>query len=438
VVTDDPATSRRRERDDLFTWLALVTVGTAATWLAVRAGVALGTASAPFLGRYRVEIGPATVLAPLIALSVLTFAHRGWFHSARWGMLVIVSYCGLLLWSAGLAYVDGADGFTRALLSPDSYLTDVTAMGDHPWEYLRAYTATAAEKSIASRGHPPGPVMLLWALQRAGLTNHLLLGLAVTALGALVAPLVLAAVREVCGEAAARSYAPLLILATWAVWLAVSIDALVGTLGAAAVAAGVRATIRHGTRALSWSLLAGIALGTAALFSYAAAWLGLSVVCLNFARRRAALNWAGGLGALLPVLAAWAAGFNWFDGLASAHNDFTARVDPVRPALPWAAISLVALLLAVGPALVPGVRKLRNTPGWPFLAGAGAAVVFSMVAGLARGGVEHAWLAYFPWLTIAAVAPEQPGGPIPPPPLLLAGVGVLTAIVVEAVLATPW
>ncbi|NUO57943.1 MAG: hypothetical protein HOV71_23760 [Hamadaea sp.] len=418
--------------------MALVTVGTAATWLAVRAGVALGTASAPFLGRYRVEIGPATVLAPLIALSVLTFAHRGWFHSARWGMLVIVSYCGLLLWSVGLAYVDGADGFTRALLSPDSYLTDVTAMGDHPWEYLRAYTATAAEKSIASRGHPPGPVMLLWALHRAGLTDHLLLGLAVTALGALVAPLVLSAVREVCGEAAARSYAPLLLLATWAVWLAVSIDALVGTLAAATVAAGVRATIRHGTRALAWSLASGIALGTAALFSYAAAWLGLTVVCLNFARRRAALNWAGGLGALLPVLAAWAAGFNWFDGLLSAHNDFTARVEPVRPALPWAAISLVALLLAAGPALVPGVRKLRNTPGWPFLAGAGAAVVFSVAAGLARGGVEHAWLAYFPWLTVAAVAPEQRGGPIPPPPLLLAGVGALTAVVVEAVLATPW
>jgi len=438
VVTEDPAAARRHERDDLFAWLTLVTLGTLATWWAVRAGVQLGTASAPFLGRYRVEIGPATLLAPLIALTVLTFARRGWFHSSRWGIVVIVSYCGLLLWAAALAFVDGTDGFTRALLSPDSYLTDVTAVGDHPWEYLRSFTATAPEKSFASRGHPPAPVLLLWAAQRAGLTDHLMLGLLVTALGALVAPLVLSAVREVCGEAAARSYAPLLMLATWAVWLAVSIDALVATLGAAMIAAGVRATTRHRWRALGWALLAGLALGAAALFSYAAAWLGLSVLCLNFARRRAALNWASGIGALLPVLAAWAVGFNWFDGLASAHSDFTTRVDPIRPPLPWAGISLVALLLAAGPALIPGIRKLRNTPGWPFLAGAGAAVVFSIATGLARGGVEHAWLAYFPWLTIAAVAPEHRGGPVPPPPLLLVSVGVVTAVVVEAVLATPW
>lgn len=438
MVTEDPAGARRHERDNLFGWLVLVVVGSLATWYAVRAGAQLGTASAPFLGRYRVEIGPATALAPLIAAAVLTFARRGWFHSVRWGVVVIVSYCGLLLWAAALAFVDGADGFTRALLSPDSYLTDVTAVGDHPWEYLQTFTATAAERSFASRGHPPAPVLLLWAAKQAGLTDNLLLGLLVTALGALLAPLVLSAVREVCGEQAARSYAPLLMLATWAVWLAVSIDALVATLGAAMIAAGVRATARHHGRAGGWALLAGLLLGVAALFSYAAAWLGLSVLCLNFARRRAALNWASGFGALLPVLAAWAAGFNWFDGLASAHSDFTTRVGPVRPALPWAAISLVALLLAAGPALVAGVRKLRNTPGWPFLAGAGAAVVFSIAAGLARGGVEHAWLAYFPWLTIAAVAPEQRGGPIPPPPILLIGVGAVTAIVVEALLATPW
>jgi len=304
--------------------------------------------------------------------------------------------------------------------------------------YLHGFIETAGERSVASRGHPPGPVLLLWAAQKVGLTDHLVLGLVVTALGALVVPLVLSAVREVCGETAARSYAPVLILATWAVWLAVSIDALVATLGAAMIAAGVRATARHTWRAGGWALLAGLLLGTAALFSYAAAWLGLSVLCLNFARRRAALNWASGFGALIPVVAASIAGFNWFDGLGSAHSDFTIRVDPVRPMLPWLGISLVALLLAAGPALVPSVRKIRNTPGWPFLAGAGAAVLFSLVAGLARGGVEHAWLAFFPWLTIAVVAPEQRGGPIPPPPLVLVAAGAVIAVVVEAVLATPW
>lgn len=437
-MSEEPAIARKRERDDLSAWSALVVAGAVATWLAVRAGADLGTASAPFLGRYRIEWGAATALAPLVAIAVIAIARRGWFHTAQWSIVLLASYCGLLSWACSLAFVDGAGGFTRALLSPESYLHDVTAVGDHPLAYLRGFIDIAGERSIASRGHPPGPVLLLWAAQKAGLTNHLVLGLAVTALGALVVPFVLSAVREVCGEVAARSYAPVLILATWAVWLAVSIDALVAALGAAMVAAGVRATARHGVRAGGWAFLAGLLLGTAALFSYAAAWLGLCVLCLNFARRRAALNWASGVGALVPVLAAWIAGFNWFDGLVSAHSDFTTRVDPVRPMLPWLGISLVALLLAVGPALVSSVRKMRNTPGWPFLVGAGAAVLFSLAAGLARGGVEHAWLAFFPWLTVGVVAPEQRGGPVPPPPLVLVAVAAFTAVVVEAVLATPW
>ena len=45
---------------------------------------------------------------------------------------------------------------------------------------------------------------------------------------------------------------------------------------------------------------------------------------------------------------------------------------------------------------------------------------------------------FFPWLTVAAVAPTTQGGPPPPSPLVLVGAGALTAIVIEAVLATPW
>jgi hypothetical protein len=96
------------------------------------------------------------------------------------------------------------------------------------------------------------------------------------------------------------------------------------------------------------------------------------------------------------------------------------------------------LLLAAGPPLVRSIRRLRNTPGWPFLVGAGVAVAFSVLAGLARGGAEAAWLPFFPWLTVAAIAPTTQGGPAPPSPILLVGLGALTAVVIETVLATPW
>ena len=92
------------------------------------------------------------------------------------------------------------------------------------------------------------------------------------------------------------------------------------------------------------------------------------------------------------------------------------------------------LLLAAGPALYASMRKLRNTPGWPFLVGAAAAVVFSVLAGLARGGVEHGVAAVLPWLTVAAVAPQRQAGPPVPGPWLLVAAGAVTAVTIAAIL----
>jgi len=428
------------QRSDLLIWLWLAVLGLAGTYVAVRAGVQFGTRSAPFLGAYRFTLGFATLLAPAVAWGVLAVAGRGWFDQARWRGVLAGSWLGTFAWALSLALVDGAAGLTRSLQSPDNYLTDVPGVGDSALAYLSGYTDHAAQLSVAARGHPPGPVLLLWGLHRLGLTDPLTLGILVTAIGALLTPLVLVAVRGVCHEPAARAFAPVLILAPYAVWVAVSVDVVVAVLGAAAVAMGVHASApgRTGLRAGGWALACGLALGIAALFSYAAAWLGLSAVCLYFARRRPFLNVATGIGALLPVLAAAMAGFRWIDGLLVARDDYATRVEPNRSALAWSAISILVLLLAAGPPLVRSVRRLRNTPGWPFLVGAGAAVAFSLGAGLARGGAESAWLPFFPWLTVAAVAPAAQGGDPEATPWLLVAGGAVTAVVIEAVLATPW
>jgi hypothetical protein len=430
----------RQERQDLVVWAVLSAIGLALTWLAVRGGAELGTQSAPFLGSYRFERGFGSVLAPAVAMAVILCAQRSWFDRAPFRSVLAVGWLGAFGWALALALVDGSAGLTRALRSADNYLADVPHVGHDVLGFLANFTAEAPTYTAAARGHPPGPVLLLWALQRMGFTAALSLGILLTALGALATPLVLSAVRGVCGEAQARRYAPVLMLAPYAVWIAVSIDAIVAVLGALMVAMGVRASMppRTGWRAGAWALGSGVTLGVAALFSYAAAWLGLSMVCLYFARRRPFLNVATGVGALLPVLAAQFAGFTWIEGLLVARDDFEARVEPHRSAIWWSGISLVVLLLAAGPPLVRSARRLRNTPGWPFLVGAGVAVAFSVFAGLARGGAEAAWLPFFPWLTVAAVAPTRQGGPAPPSPLWLVGGGALTAVVIEALLATPW
>ncbi|HKS99971.1 MAG TPA: hypothetical protein VJT31_10605 [Rugosimonospora sp.] len=381
-----------------------------------------------------------SLLSPIVATTVLLVARTGWFDRTGFRVVLAGSYLAGLAWALSLSLVDGLSGLTRSLLDPNNYRADLAGVGTSPLAYLRTYAAHSVAHSPAARGHPPGPVLLLWALNRAGISGQVVLAVLITAAGTATVPLVLAAVRGVCGQVQARRYAPVLILAPYAIWVSVSMDACVAVLGAAMVAAGVRASAGpvRGLRSGAWALLAGLLLGIAALFSYSAGWLGLSLVCLYFARRRPLVNIGTGLGALLPILLVDRLGFSWVAGLMAARLDFQTRVEPYRSAAWWGAISVVALLLACGPALSASLRKLRNTAGWPFLVGAACAVVFSVLAGLARGGVENAWLAFFPWLTVAAVAPERQAGPAIPVPLLLSGVGALTAIVVEAVLATPW
>ncbi len=429
-----------RQAQDLLWWLALSMVGLALTAWAVRTGARLGTPGAPFLGRYRFQLTGYTLLAPAVAVAVLAAAHTRWLERIRWGLLLALSYAAGVAWAVALAVADGVAGLTRSLLDPDNYVSDIDSVGNDPLGYVRHFTQDVRAHSVSTRGHPPGAVLLLWALHRLGLTDDLGLALLITAVGVLTVPLVLGSVREVCGEPAARAYAPVLVLAPYAIWVAVSMDVFVALLGAAMLAAGVRASARQrsGWRAAGWSVVAGALLGMATLFSYAAPWLGLSLVCLYFARRRPFLNIGTGLGALIPIVLADGLGFAWLAGLGEARDDYVSRIEPYRSVLWWSAISLVALLLAAGPPLYASMRKLRNTPGWPFLVGAAVAVLFSVLAGIARGGVEHAWLPFFPWLTVAAVAPEHPGGAAVPPPLLLVGVGALAAVIIEAVLATPW
>lgn len=439
---DAPETGEtlRRAWLDLASWCALAAVGLAITALAVHTGAKLGTASAPFLGSYRIQLTPLSLLAPAVAGLVIAAWAAGLLDRLRWPVMVTLSYVAALAWAFALALADGAGGLTRSLRSSMNYAPDIASLNNHPRHYVASYTANIGLHTFAARGHPPGSVLLLWAIERAGVTNLVTLGVLITMLGVVAVPLVLYAVRDVCGEATARRYAPILVLAPYAIWVAVSMDGVVAALGALAVAAGVYASghQRRGRTAAIWSVLCGVLIGLAAMFAYSVVWLGLSVVLLYFARRRPFLNIGTGLGVLIPVTVANLFGFSWLAGLVAAGYDFETRIEPHRSALWWSLLSLVALILACGPALFASLRKIRNTPAWPFLLGSGIAVLFTLVTAQARGGAEAAWLPFFPWLTVAAVAPGRPGGAAPPVPWPLVAGGVLTALVIEAVLATPW
>jgi methylthioxylose transferase len=428
------------ERADLIRWSALVVVALAAGWLALRLHARLGTAGVPFDARYRFEVNPRSLLAPLVAAGTLLAAARGWTERLPWRVLLLAMYAAAAGWALALAVVDGAAGLSGPVRNPEEYLVDVPRVDDRPGAFVRGFLPGADRLSPATRGHPPLPVLLLWLLRRAGVTSPVALGVVLTLLGALTVPLVLVAVRSLAGEEPARRLGPVLALAPYAVWVAVSMDGVTATLGAAVVAAGTVGS-EHGRRwwdSTAWAAAGGLLLGLSALFSYAVVWLAASVICTYFVRRRPLLNVVSAGCSLVPILLAQAAGFGWTDGLLVARRDLMVRLGPARSAAVWALLGLAVLVIVCGPALVTSLRKLRMTPGWPFLVGAAGGIGFAVLAGLSRGEAERAWLPFFPWLVIAAVAPTRRGGPPPPVPLWLAGAGALAGIVLQAVLASPW
>jgi hypothetical protein len=239
-----------------------------------------------------------------------------------------------------------------------------------------------------------------------------------------------------CSDLSARRVVPVLAVAPYAIWVGVSMDGVVAALGAACLALGVVGS--EPGRRPAWAAGAGLVLGVAALFDYSVAWLGLSVLAVYFVRRRPLLNVISAVAALAPLLLMQIWGFVWPSGLSSARQRFFHGVGGDRSWLLWIFLDVLLLLVACGPAVVLAFQRFRMTPGWPFLIGSVSAVAFGLAFGLSRGEVERAWLPYYPWLLVPAVAPEVRGQPAGPVPLVLLAVGALTGVVVESVVRSPW
>lgn len=430
---------------DTLVWAVLVAVGAAITAIAITLRAHVDVGAAPFTGRYALRVGPGSLLAPVVGSGLLLAVRSRAHERLPWRWLLLLSWLAALAWALSLALVEGGHGLAGPLQRPGSYLHDVGRVGNDPLHFLKEFVPAAAQQTPEARQHPPGGVLLLWALGRAGVHDAVVLGLILTAVGALSVPLVTVAMRSLCHEPAARRLVPLIVLAPYALWLAVSMDAVVLTLGAAFLCCAVLASEHHrtGLSAGAWAIGAGLLLGVAALFSYNVPWLAWSVILVYFVRRRAMLNVVSGAASLVPIWLAAAAGFGWTSGLSAAQSYFSGYIGPYRNWLLWAVLDVILLVIAAGPGLSTAARKIRRTPGWPFLVGAVLAVGFAIVSGLARGEVERAFLPFYPWLLVPAVAPDvrppAPGLPASAPtPLLTLGLGVATAVVLEAVLRSPW
>lgn len=430
------AADERRVADAL-TWLLLAAAGIGLALLARAFDLRVGLPGAPFAGEYRVKVEVGTLLAPLVAIAVLAAVRAGVVERLGWRHLLLLSWLASLAWALALAVVDGGNGLTFPIANPGEYLRDVPAVDGHPGAFVRDFVSESPGYSVATRTHPPAPVLLLWLLTKTGLTRPALIGVVVTAIGCLHVPAVAVAVRSLCGEVAARRLLPVLVLAPYAVWVAVSMDGVTAALCAVFVALGVVAS--EPGRTPRWAISSGVVLGIAALFSYAVGWLAAIPLIVCFVRRRVTTIAFTGAGALTPLAIARAMGFVWPDGLSAAQADWSVRVGPHRSWLLWAVLDLAVLVAACGPLVVPAARRIRRTPGWPFVVGAGVGVFFAIASGLARGEVERSWLPFFPWLLVPAVGADGEGEGEPArPSLLLLALGAAAAVVLESVLRSAW
>ena len=428
-------------------WSAVVV--TALVWgTASVAGAGVSLRAAPVMGHWQWH-GGSPVAAALVAGALLVAAGPAWARRAPWPRVPWGAGAAAAGWAAVLAAADGWHRLTEPLTTRHEYEPFAAGVDDLA-AFLGGFTEDLRSYPIHVQGHPPGPVVLAWALDRVGLGGAGWLALAVLAGWGVAVAAALVAARAVAGEGAARRAAPALVLLPGAVWAGTSLDALFAGVAAVAAALAVLAVTRRSTRLAA---AAGATAGAALLCSYGAVAVLAAPVMAGAvlaatrtadagdgggARRRArdAAELAGvaaaGLAAVLALAAA--AGFRWPDGLRATGAAYWAGVGARRPA---AYLTLVgnpaALALSTGPAVAAGlaVTLARVRTAWRRALLPTAALVAVLAADLSqlsRGEVERIWLPFVPWLALAA--PGNHRG------WLACQAGV--ALVLQTALDSPW
>lgn len=357
--------------------------------------------ASPLVGSYDLRVGALALPAVALGIAGVAFAPLS-ATRLRFKTLLFASWAGSLTWALALAVSDGAGAIAEPLERRYEYLTAVPLVGDDPLGFVRGYVDALPTYATHVRGHPPGMVLLLWALDQVGIGGAQAAAIFVVAVGALAAPAALVTLRELADEPRARAAAPFLVLLPAAVWAATSADSLFAGVLACGAALFALATGRHDRRGDALALASGVGLGAGLALSYSAGPFGAVVLAIALLRGsvRPLLFAAAGVFAVLGAFAL--AGFWWHDGLAATREMALDGVQSRRPYLEFLLISIAAFVLALGPAPAAGLTGLRDRATRFLVCGALVAVGFAALSGLSRGETERIWLPFTPWIALAA------------------------------------
>lgn len=345
---------------------------------------------------------PGTVTWAILAGLASIAGFATFVRRVRWSLVLVTAGLAAIGWAVALTLVEGRDAFTTPLLS-GQYIRTVPLVHD-VGSFLSTFVERLPTYNIHTQGHPPGFVLVLWAMDLVGLGGVQANAVLVFLGGGVGVVAVLVAVRDVAGELAARFAAPFVAVAPSAIWWS-SGDAFFAGVAAGAVACVVVATGRTGRSGDRLAAVGGLLFVATAYLSYGLVLMAVIPIAIGVARRAyRPLLITAGVGALGVVAITLGTGFVWWDGLAATRERYFVGVASRRPYEYFLVGNFAVVLLAVGPATVVACSRLRRSLLAVLVLAAWAAVLLANVSGMAKGEVERIWLPFFPWIVAATAA----------------------------------
>jgi hypothetical protein len=387
--------------------LALAGLG-ALEWYAFTRGNALQRdhpevklGAGPFVGSWDLRVTalvlPAVAIAAAAVWALPALARRlvPWRAIAATATIAAV-------FALALAATDGWSAVLKPVTHPTEYWSGVAKAGP-AGEYLRTFLARQKFASVHVRGHPPGFVLLLIGLRELSLGAAWVAG-ALSFLGvAMTVGAVGFTVWRISGAEALQRSLPFLALAPYAVWQGTSADAFftgVTSAGIALLVAGMTAT-RTRTMILTGGA-GGMVLGWACFLTFGTPTLVPLVVALVCITRR--FRWiipaAIGFAAVFAVFAGYH--YWWLDGLDNTRRFYREGTAKFRPAFYFFFANVAVFAIAIGPAALAGITRLRHSRVVAIVAGGLACMLLADASGLSKAETERIWLLYMPWVSVAA------------------------------------
>lgn len=402
---------------------ALLLVGARLWGLQVVAGIDanLGLHAVPWYGEWRWSL-TWWLLAPVTVGALSVALLPGLCRRQPWRVVLAVAAGAGVLLSLALAVAETHPAAWQDIHRSYGRHVDIVDQ-QGVGRFLRDYTDSQRIPGfpVHLQAHPPGLVMVLWAASRLGLSGPWFENtLAMVGVGAAIVA-VLAILREVAGERAARAAAPFLAVAPAAVWHTNG-DVIFGGVALAGAACLILAIRRPGRR-ISLAVTGGALCGTALMLSFGVALLAVPVLVVglwpapgpngSWAVRLRMLGIGAAVTAAVVFLPlAW--GYSWLESLEATRDRYYGGVGGLRSYEYSLVANLAVFALAVGPATAVALSRLRDRRVWIVVGSGLAVVMLANLSGLSSGETERIWQPFMPLVLLAGAAlsrdpPEEDG-----------------------------